>query len=249
MIWFLLACFDSPEAVVSETVSDPRAYVTHAWAAETRNWAGTHVFNPTDPELVNPLIDKAMKRKPAWKGQLPRDKRKLDQFVRMSQGLYNTGLLSDPAAKAAVEQRIRDRFEQPAIERIGDAAIADLGFAPGTISRVLRAGYGITDSPVIDRYELKPEHVVRAFGQLVTAHPDATVYQIDLKLWEKSRRVDFKYRYEKATDLLRVQRRGHDQFVSYQPLGGVDALVAGGYPTHTWDLDNALGEWRMLKPR
>ena len=66
MIWLLLlACGSPPASVpspqggqVSETVSDPRAYVRQAFVEHPANWAHTAAYNLDDPAKRPPWWDR-----------------------------------------------------------------------------------------------------------------------------------------------------------------------------------------------
>lgn len=262
MLALILACGGEPnaaptapgstpttqEASVAETVSDPRAYVRQAYLQQPASWAHRADYNLDDPALLDEVIDKAMKtRRRNWNGTLPNDKRELDAFIKISQGMYATAILDTPARRAAVEQKVREHFENPPIAFDGKKAIVDLGWAPGELVQLKRAGWGIGDSDALEQRELRPEIVLRAFRQAVEAHPNASTYEVHVEVPLGTRSMRFDYRFPVSADRLYVRRDGGEVWATRKHAGGVEAFLAGALPTHTSQLVSTVEEARFYE--
>lgn len=257
MIWLLLACSPQdpstnsppPGTTMPETVSDPRAYVIAGWAAHERNWLGVAYVNPTDPALVDPILDKELKYYRPFKGTLPSDPAQLDKFIKQTQVKYDTAIRKSDAGKAHIEKRLRERFENPEVSLDGDVATASMGYAPGTLVRDLRSGLRIqTDPTVLDRGELASEHVVRGFRAAHAAYPDAQTWRVTVEIVANGQHARYAFSYTLGQDRLFLKADSRS-YIGSQDLGGVEGLLAGGYATYALDLADASSELRLLKPR
>ncbi|MCB9679380.1 MAG: hypothetical protein H6737_30020 [Alphaproteobacteria bacterium] len=228
---------------MSETVSDPRAYVRQAFVEHPANWAHTAAYNLDDPAVVDPVIDKAMNtRRRQWKGELPNDKNELDAFIRISKGMYTTALTDTPELRARVEEKVRQHFENPPITREGDRVHVELGWAPGPLEKVMRSGWNIAKSDAVEERELKPEHVYRAFRQAYEAHPDAKVYSVTVEVPQGTRSAIYTYEYPVEHDRLYIRGPGGDMLVTTTRAGGIQGLIAGSVPTHSLKLESTIND-------
>lgn len=229
------------------TVSDPRAYVREAVLNNDSNWLKAPWLNPTDPAWIDPFLDERIDKDLQIKGKLPNDQRKLDRFIKRTQGRYLTHVLKTEEGRAVVEQRVRDRFENPVITLQDGIAVADMGHAPGPFEKALRSGWRIKPDGLVDG-QIPPEAVVRAFNQAHQAHPDAKGWRLELRQYIGSSISHFTYFYQPGGhDRLLVRKDVH-KLKSREPIGGVEGLLKGGYPTHTDELANAMAEWNLLSP-
>ncbi|MEZ4317644.1 MAG: hypothetical protein R3F61_09065 [Myxococcota bacterium] len=253
MVWWLLAaCAPSvgsstpspptPGASVP-LVSDPRAYVRDAFIQHPATWSGTADFNLTDPAVIDPIIDKAVKtRRRNWNGELPHDADELDAFIRISKGMYATGILDTPELRARVEAKVAERFANPPVSRNGDTVTVDLGWAPGVLEKLTRAGWGIGSSEHVEKLELRRDDVLRAFGVGATAHPDARIYVVTVVLPRGTRSQHFEYRYDTREGRLRVVESHNTIHLTKTRANSIQEVVAGALPTHTSEMVTSTEE-------
>lgn len=249
LILLLLACTGAPPSPSASmpSVSDPRAYVRDAVLNNDSNWLKAPWLNPDDPALIEPWLDKRIGKDLQIKGELPSDQRKLDRFVQRIQSAYLTDLLKTDEGRAAVEERIRERFENPVITMDEGIAVADLGFVPGPFEKALRSGYRIKPDRLEDG-ETPTADIVRAFNQAHEAHPDAKGWRLKVVQYIGSSKSHFTYAYQPGGhDRLLVRKDPH-KLKTREPIGGVEGLLKGGYPTNTKELANAAAEWNLLNP-
>lgn len=247
MFVFLLACTGAPPAPSAPmpTVSDPHAYVRDAVLNNDSNWLKAAWLNPDDPALIDPWIEQRVAKDLMLKGTLPNDSRKLDRFVQKIQAGYLNDLLKTDEGRAAVEARITHRFENPEIRMEDGIAVADLGFLPGPFEKALRSGWRIKPDRLVDG-ETPPADIVRAFNQVHAAHPDAKGLRLELKQTIGSSLSSFTYLYQPGGhDRLMVRKDVH-KLKTPDPIGGVEGLLKGGYPTNTKELANAMAEWNII---
>jgi hypothetical protein len=165
---------------------------------------------PDDPAVIDPTI--------AWAiGMEGKDPKRHDATVTRASSAYHTVLTSDAAGQAAVERKLKERYEHPVITRDGALARIDLGVIPGKPMK--SRGVVVVRSPLADGQGLVAREVIRNLQLGLAAHPDATTYQVEIDVPAYNPGASsyisgqFTYVYSKVEDRIRVyQSDRHDRY-------------------------------------
>lgn len=202
-------------------MNDPYGPVRRWLAANDQGaFGGRAAYTPVEPEVLDPVLEKVLLNRN--RGLAPRDDAEAARLLpRLTTNLYPALLASD-AGRAAIEARVRARWDSPPVTVEGDRVVADLGLTPGTISKTLRSGWLITESEHADRGELRADEVGRRLRELRARHTDATSWEVRAEVAngpvEPRRMV---YRYDRVQDRILVARQGDaGRLYGTPPLGG-----------------------------
>lgn len=248
MIFSLLACVGSPsnESNAVPSVSDPRAYVVDAVLANDENFLKAAWINPSKPDILDPWLDKKIANDIKLRGSLPNNSAKLDRFIYRISGGYLGHVLDSEAGRAEVERLIRERYDNPVITFEDGVATADHGWAPGPIVSALRQGWQLGSSPELVESEPAPAKVVEGFRKAHAAHDSAKTYRVVFNTWEgASLKHRFTYHFDVGKDLLFL-KYDTTGYMSKEAIGGLEGLLAGGYPTHTYALTSSSSEGAFM---
>jgi hypothetical protein len=174
------------------TLADPRAYAIEALQTMDLNTWWQAYRNP-DPELLGQIIDEVAEKEPDG---LPTDERKLDTLIRHQIGSRYSNYMGDTdEGKEFILTQARTRFADPPLATWGDDgnyAVLDYHILPGEWKGISRISDGLKDPLAVDHPFLKPEVLADSLHRLVTAYPDARVYEIY-------------YQYHLGSDLKKVR--------------------------------------------
>jgi hypothetical protein len=202
-------------------VSDPYGPVRR-WLARNDQGAfgGRAAYTPVEPDVLDPILEKVLLNRN--RGLAPRDDAEAARLLpRLTTNLY-PALLADDAARAAIEARVRRRWDDPPVTVEDGRVVADLGLTPGTIRRGTRTGWVIAESEHADRGELRAEEVGRRLRDLRARHPDATSWELRAEVARgPSGPQRMTYRYDRVQDRIFVTRQGDaGHLYATPPLGG-----------------------------
>jgi len=220
-------------------IEDPEAYVRgQLLATVAPSWTLTDTpdYTLNDPAFVDSVITATLDRqKRDLNGSLPTDSRQLDRFVRDAVRAYQTSLLKTPKRRAAVEALIRERFETSPVELRGSTAVTDLGLAPGRFERS-RTSWEIHESEKASARILRPQAIAETLSRMQEAQPDASSFLIDVEIPRGASTERVRYYYSLASDHLWMRKGPGNQYVSTNPVGGIDGLHALDAPRHALDM-------------
>jgi hypothetical protein len=166
---------DQPRPVVD----DPRTYAIEALQTMDLNTWWQAYRNP-DPALLGRIVDEVADDQPDG---LPTDARKLDTLIRNRIATrYKLYMDDTDEGKAYILARAEARFADPPLalwDKNGNVALLDYHILPGEWKPISRISEGLANPPAIDAYPfLKPEILSDSLQRLVTAYPEARIYQI-----------------------------------------------------------------------
>lgn len=180
MLFMVAGCGRGEKSDSGRTmVDDPRAYAIHALQTMDLN-AWWQAYRNPDPELLGQIIDDVAESQPDG---LPADARRLDTFIRNRIApRYKLYMDDTDEGKAYILAQAEARFAAPPMatwDADGNYALLDYHILPGTWKTTSRVSEGLKDPPAIEQQPfLKPGVLADSLQQLVTAFPDARVYQI-----------------------------------------------------------------------
>lgn len=245
--WLLVACGRPstgpavpPESSEEVPVSDEAAFAEFRSfvLAEPPAWSGRAAYNPTDPALIDPVIRKVVEQRNF--GRLPASSA---ERKRLAFSLANSvwgGQLSRPEWRAAVEERVRAYWADPAVTTAPDGGlVADLGLCPGPLTQWSGGRWGIAASEFADRGQLRRDVVAERLVGLAARTPGAPWFELKVEVPAGHRSPErYRYRYDPARDVLFVLLASQEGtvWVSPTPLGGDLASLATTAPTRTEEL-------------
>jgi len=223
--------------------------------AEVPVFASRTDFNVFDPEFVDPIIQDELDRNRRFGGVMPTTRREVQRLCERLKGRYRNAHFKTPEGRARLEEAIREFYDDPLWFSDDEVVTVDLGYAPGTLERTGRVGWGIAKSEVEDRGELLSTEVGRFLERFAREHPDATYVdlQVVVPTGYTGKRT-LRYRHARGEDRVWVFKRERptDAWMSV-PLGGDPGrLTRGEISVHTEDcrlvrLSDRI-EWNIRVP-
>lgn len=236
ILWAALAC-GAPEVPVP---ADPAAFadLRELVLQESPAWSGRPDYNPTDPALVDPVLQKVVDQRNF--GKVPATHAERARLAKAIANSVFAGALSRPEWRAAVEARHAAYWAAPAVTTSPEGGLTmDLGLCPGPITEWSSGRYGVTESVFADRGQLRRDVVAERLGALIAQNRSAPWFELRVQVPVGHRSPEsYRYRYDPVRDVLFVMLASQEGtvWVSPTPLGGDVASLATTQPTRTEEL-------------
>lgn len=192
-------------------VADPRAYaITALQTMDLNTW--WQAYRNPDPALLGRIVDEVVAKQPDG---LPTDPGKLDTFIRNRIApSYKLYMDDTEEGKAYLLAQAVARFANPPMARWdknGVFALLDYHILPGEWQPTGRVSEGLTQPPAIEHNPfLKPAVLAASLQRLVSAHPDARIYQL-------------RYQYHHGSDRKQILMEfAPDHQIVYRENGAIE---------------------------
>lgn len=166
----LLSCKATPDEAVNVSMAELRKKVTIA---------PDECFDK-DPRYCLDVADEviaAMLKRPAYKGEIPKTRRKLKSFVRQAKMKYRSAQTGTDKNRALILEKVKKTFENPKVFLDNNVVYIDLGLVPNGFEPWRTSHrWAKNNDRLYEDFYLKSEIIARQFLDAKQKHPKANYF-------------------------------------------------------------------------